>query len=63
MVNTPSLTAVKFINNLTGYAVDNYGVILKTTNGGMPLGINTLSTSHNIKENWQKELSGGISLT
>jgi photosystem II stability/assembly factor-like uncharacterized protein len=45
MVNTPYITAVKFINNLTGYAVADYGVILKTTNGGMPIGINTISTS------------------
>lgn len=43
-VSTPRVTDVTFINSLTGFAVADYGVVLKTTNGGQPISINTIST-------------------
>lgn len=45
VVNTPYVTDVYFANSLTGYAVADYGVVLKTTNGGIPIGIHTISNS------------------
>jgi photosystem II stability/assembly factor-like uncharacterized protein len=43
--NAGSLLDVKFINPNTGYACGVYGVILKTTTGGDPIGINRISNN------------------
>lgn len=40
-----------FVNQLTGYCVCDYGVLLKTTNGGNPIGIQTISSE--IPENFE----------
>jgi photosystem II stability/assembly factor-like uncharacterized protein len=40
-MGTPyELRSVYFIDSTTGYTVGHYGTILKTTNGGFPVGIN-----------------------
>jgi hypothetical protein len=44
------LSSVHFTDANTGYAVGDNGTILKTTNGGFPLGVNeTSSTSNSLK--------------
>ncbi|KXK47713.1 MAG: exopolysaccharide biosynthesis protein, partial [Chlorobi bacterium OLB5] len=44
-INSSDLNALFFINNLTGWAGGYNGAILKTTNGGILVGLSNISTS------------------
>lgn len=41
---TNNLKSIYFVNNYTGWAVGYGGIILKTTNGGIPTGINKITS-------------------
>lgn len=51
-----SFSALHFINKDTGYAVSNKGTIIKTTNGGEPIGIQQISNgvpiSYSLNQNY-----------